>query len=117
MPAAALRDMKLPNGDRAIVDDRKLTGYCLNTDHPRGRHKARVFSYFGIRAEHAQVLREALLAAARHRDAAPGTPFHYGNRYTVDFDFSCGGNSVRIRSLWIIRVGEEAPRLTSCYVL
>ena len=33
----------LPNGDRAIVDIRKLADYCLNPSHPRGRHKARVF--------------------------------------------------------------------------
>ena len=35
--------MKLPNGDRAIVDIAKLRDYCLNAGHPRGRHKARVF--------------------------------------------------------------------------
>lgn len=36
--------MKLPNGDRAVVDIVKLTDYCLSTTHPRGRHKARVFA-------------------------------------------------------------------------
>jgi hypothetical protein len=41
--------MKLPNGDRAIVDLEKLRAYCLNPQHPRGRHKARVFASFGIR--------------------------------------------------------------------
>jgi len=33
----------LPNGDRAILDIRKLEDYCLSPSHPRGRHKARVF--------------------------------------------------------------------------
>jgi hypothetical protein len=27
------------------------------------------------------------------------------------------GRVVRIRSTWIVRVGDELPRLTSCYVL
>jgi hypothetical protein len=27
--------MKMPGG--AIVDARKLTGYCLNPEHPRGK--------------------------------------------------------------------------------
>ena len=34
--------MKLPGGEDAIVDPEKLTGYCLNPEHPRGKHKARV---------------------------------------------------------------------------
>ena len=40
--------MKLPNGERAIVDCRKLDEYCLNPHHPRGRNKARVFASVGI---------------------------------------------------------------------
>ena len=35
--------MKLPNAKNAFVDMRKLTDYCLNPHHPRGRHKAYVF--------------------------------------------------------------------------
>ena len=31
--------MKMPGGDAAIVDERKLTGYCLNSEHPRGKHR------------------------------------------------------------------------------
>ena len=36
--------MKLPNGSLAIVDIRKIRNYCLNLDHPSGKHKARVFA-------------------------------------------------------------------------
>ena len=41
--------MKLPNGDHAIVEIGKLLEYCLNSQHPRGRNKARVFASVGIR--------------------------------------------------------------------
>ena len=34
--------MKPPNGERAIVDIAKLTDYCLNPEHARGKHKARI---------------------------------------------------------------------------
>jgi hypothetical protein len=34
---------RLPHGDEAILDIRKIQDYCLNPSHPRGRHKARVF--------------------------------------------------------------------------
>ena len=78
--------MKLPNGERAIVDHRQLEEYCLNTHHPRGRNKARVFASVGIRQADAEVLREAILDAARHADARPGVANPYGQRYIVDFD-------------------------------
>jgi hypothetical protein len=35
----------------------------------------------------------------------------------VDFDFVRQDRTVRIRSTWIVRTGEDLPRLTSCYVL
>ena len=37
-----------------IVDRQKLTGYCLNPDHPRGKHKARVFAKLGFTTEYAK---------------------------------------------------------------
>lgn len=46
-------------------DTRKLKEYCLNPQHPRGRHKARVFVSVRIRRADAEELRSALLAAAR----------------------------------------------------
>lgn len=57
--------MKLPNGDRAEVSLQKLVGYCLNPDHSRGKHKARVFaSVLGITANNAEVLQELIQKAA-----------------------------------------------------
>jgi hypothetical protein len=109
--------MKLPNGERAIVDGRKLLGYCLSTDHPRGRNKARVFASVGIRQEDAEELKNALLAAARTIEARSGIASSYGDRYIVDFDLIREGKTVMVRSTWIVRIGEELPRLTSCYVL
>jgi len=32
--------MKLPNGEESYIDERKIKDYCLNEDHPRGKHKA-----------------------------------------------------------------------------
>ena len=109
--------MKLPNGDRAIVEIRKLLEYCLNSQHPRGRNKARVFASVGIRETDAEELRSALLAAAEAADAESGVANVYGQRYIVDFDLVRQGRVVRIRSTWIVRIGEGLPRLTSCYVL
>jgi hypothetical protein len=65
--------MKLPSAGQAIVDIEKLRDYCLNPQHPRGRHKARVFaSRLGITAKHADMLRSALVRAARGQVASLG---------------------------------------------
>jgi hypothetical protein len=109
--------MKLPNGERAIVDIQKLQAYCLNFQHFRGRNKARVFAAFGIGQADAEELRTALLTAAGNADARLGAANVYGQRYVVDFDFVRHGKTARIRSTWIVRIGEGLPRLTSCYVL
>jgi len=109
--------MKLPNGERAIVDVWKLLEYCLNSEHPRGRNKARVFASVGIRQANAEHLRTVILAAASGTDAQPGVASVHGQRYIIDFDMRSQGRTVRIRSTWIVRIGEELPRLTSCYVL
>ncbi len=62
--------MKLPIGEQAVVEIVKLRDYCLSFDHPRGRHKARVFAAaLGLTADHAEELRSALLEAARTEEA------------------------------------------------
>jgi hypothetical protein len=109
--------VKLPNGKLAIVDIKELQDYCLSLQHPRGRHKARVFASAGIESQDAEELRAALFDAANSGDATPGAPSPYGKRYTVDFELERPERRIRIRSTWIIRDGENLPRLTSCYVL
>ena len=110
--------MKLPNGDRAVVDIAKLRDYCLSLEHPRGRHKARVFSAsLGLTAEHAEELRDALLQAARTEEATATDEDEYGQRYVVDFTIIGPAGQATVRSSWIIRRAEDFPRLTSSYVL
>jgi hypothetical protein len=110
--------MKLPNADRAFVDMLKLTDYCLSATHPRGRHKARVFAgTLGISADQADLLRDGLLQSARTEEATPTDQDEFGQRYVVDFDMNGPAGKARVRSAWIIRTGEDFPRLTSCYVL
>lgn len=110
--------MKLPNAERAVVDVRKLRNYCLNADHPRGQHKARVFkSAVGWTADQADDVRHTLLEAALREDATLLGADDYGQRYALDFAVQAAGGMATIRSLWIIRHGEDFPRFASCYVL
>ena len=108
--------MKIPGGEAAIVDRQKLTGYCLNPEHPRGKHKARVFATLGFTAENADELRSALLKAAATADAQPAAADQFGERYVVEFEIRGPRGMGIVRSTWIVRRGETSPRLTSCFV-
>ncbi|NJM78160.1 MAG: hypothetical protein HC852_23270 [Acaryochloridaceae cyanobacterium RU_4_10] len=110
--------MKLPNCDRAFVDMEKLRGYCLNTNHRRGQHKARVFAAaLGLTADNAELLRDALLSAAQIYDSKPTEAIEHGQLYVLDFPLDGFTGQAMVRSGWIVRKGEDFPRLTSCYVL
>jgi hypothetical protein len=110
--------MRLPNPENAVVDIEKLRDYCLSLAHPRGRHKARVFAeVLGLTSDDAEELKHLLLAAALSPDAITTDRDDYGQRYVIDFLVSRPAGEARIRSSWIVRLGEDFPRLTSCYVL
>jgi hypothetical protein len=110
--------VNLPNYERAYVELEKLRDYCLNPEHPRGRHKARIFSEtLGLTAYDAQELQQALLEAASTNEAVYIGADDFGQRYAVDFLLQGREGTATVRSLWIIRHGEDFPRLVSCYVL
>jgi len=110
--------MKLPNAARAFVDIAKLRDYCLDSTHPEGRHKARVFhSALGISSGDAEFLHEAILDAVAGGDAVAGDLDTYGARYLVDFELKRETMRAAIRTVWIVRRNEDFPRLLTCYVL
>ena len=110
--------MKLPNGDAALVDLRKIRDYCLSEEHPRGKHKARLFGLvLNMHSTDAHTLRDALLHAARSGEAALGFADEYGVRYIIDFELEHNGRRAKLRSGWIVRSGEDAPRFLTCYLL
>ena len=109
--------MLLPNGNRAVVDIRKLRDYCLNPDNPRGSRKARVFrSALGMTKVDAPALRQRLMQVAASEQAQIGEIDRFGQRYTIDFELWKGTRKVVVRSGWIILSNETVPRLTTCYI-
>src|SRR5688500_3423181 len=90
--------MKLPNAGRAIVDIVKLRDYCLNPQHPYGRHKARVFrAALNFDQSRAEELRQVLLQIAETHDAELGEKDDYGptirDRLCVDGSRRSGGRA------------------------
>jgi hypothetical protein len=110
--------MILPNPKSAIIDEDKLSGYSLNTEHSEGKHKARVFkSVLNMDASNSEDLRSALLDAVSNCDAIPTKRNAYGQKYVIDFPLSHEDKTANIHSVWIIRSDENFPRLITCYVL
>jgi hypothetical protein len=102
----------------AILDLRKIENYCLNPEHPRGRHKARVFrDSLAIERTDAAWLRDNLLTAVRQTEAVQLGADAFGTRWRVDAPITRHDRTAMIRTVWIVRTGENAPRFVTCWVL
>ena len=110
--------MKLPNGERADIGA-KLEDYSLNHAHRHGKHKARVFeSVLGVTLANKEVLARALAeAAASSEDAVAKGDNGYGKSYVLRSRLTTGKGSATVLSAWIVRHGEDFPRLTTCFIV
>jgi len=109
--------MKLPNPQLAVVDIAKLRDYCLNPQHEEGKHKAKVFAAaLGIGRSDVEWLRGRLLDIVSE-EAVLMTESQFGRLYFIDALLETLHGSAKIRSGWIVRAGENFPRLTTCFVL
>lgn len=109
---------RLPHGDQAILDIRKLADYCLSQSHPRSRHKARVFrEALGLQRTDALWLHDALLEAARTGEAVEDGEDAWGMHWRLDSTITRRGKRAVVRTIWIVRIGERVPRFVTCWVL
>ncbi len=110
--------MLIPNAEKAVVDIRKLSNYCLNLEHDEGKNKALLFStIFGMTAKDAENLRKILLEVVKTHEAKLGRQDEFGQRYTLDFRLEWQDRSGIVRSGWMIEQGFDIPKLTTCYPL
>jgi hypothetical protein len=90
----------------------------LNPSHPRGRHKARVFSQaLDIQRSDASWLRNALLQVARSGEATVIREDAWGTHWCLDATIRRHAKSAVVRTIWIVRTGESVPRFVTCWVL
>ena len=103
---------RLPNADRAIVADRKITHYLLTHDHPRGRDKAAFFESFGFGRETWPRLRDALIDHAKHNPVVSSAMTPFGGAFEVNGPLATpDGGTPYVLVVWMIRAGEDFPRL------
>ena len=106
----------LPNYQNAEMSEEKFKMYSLN--HNRQPDKATAFRmYLGYTVDNCH----RLMASIRHNlDEFPAVPKGHngwGERYECKMYLSGpNGKSAHVVTAWIIRDGEDFPRLTSVYV-
>jgi hypothetical protein len=109
--------MKLPNGERAVINVEKLLNYLLDPLHREGKHHAELFrALVGIDRNSWRRLDDALRGAARDGDAAEGRSSEFGTKYEIRFPMTGPRGTRTILSVWMIRAGESVPRLVTAYV-
>src|SRR5215212_2892152 len=106
----------MPQARDAVVPTEKLIAYALDPDHPRGRHKARVFAAaLGIGKSDWQYLRDQILEAVVDAEVR-GHAHHCAwrpLRVLVLVD-GLNGATQRVAKIWLV-AGDRPPRLVSTW--
>jgi hypothetical protein len=105
----------LPGLDRAFVDTRKLSEYLLNPDHAQGgAGKANFLERFGFSRYAPEELRDALLSHAGRHDVSGRRQTVFGQIFEVVGRISVpDGRNPNVLVVWMVRAGEDFPRLVT----
>jgi hypothetical protein len=109
----------LPNYEHAVLAIEKLENYVLNSEHPQGKHKARVFqSTLEIERRHANVLRELIQRSLSRAPAEQGESGEYGDCWTTWHEIiGLNGQSAVVTVAWMFKKNtEQIPVFISCYI-
>ena len=110
--------MSLPHAHLAVVERRKVVEYLLNAAHPENGGKAEFFESLGFSIDDPERLVGALLVAADTGNVVRSSQSAHGEKYVVEGTISSQTetrHSRRVRTVWIINPGSEAPRLVTAY--
>lgn len=108
--------MRLPNADRAIVDDAKVRDYLLSPDHRDGHSKARFFGALGFTRDGWPLFRDALLTVARDGEAEISEVTVFGQKYLVrGIVRGPAGRAAAVATVWIVLRGGDVPQLVTAY--
>ncbi|WP_118988299.1 DUF6883 domain-containing protein [Photorhabdus sp. CRCIA-P01] len=109
---------KLVNANNAVIDSNKVTSYALNTEHPVGGNKAKVFeSALGYNQSNATDLISKIQAGTKTNTAILGNVDKFGQRITIDMPITGpNGKTAIVRTGWIYDPESSTPRLTTLYV-
>jgi hypothetical protein len=110
--------VKLRNAHLAIVERHKVVEYLLNSGHPDNGGKARFFELLGFSLNDPELLITALRQVAQTGKAIEASESVHGAKYVVDGSITAQTDVrqiSRVRTVWIIDKGSDAPRLVTAY--
>lgn len=108
--------MNLPAADLAIVEPEKVRDYLLSSEHPVGRFKAAFFTRLGYSRLQWRRLQKDILEIARVGQVADGQPSRFGRKFEVGGILrGPSGCEASVVTVWIIRHGEDFPRLITVF--
>ena len=108
--------MTVPNANLAKVDREKIVEYLLNPSHPDNGGKAKFFAAAGFTRQHWEVLAAALCKMVLNASVSRSIESSHGSKYLVDGELvTSDGQTVGVRTVWIVERGAQAPRLITAY--
>ena len=110
--------MTLANANLAVVEERKVAEYLLNSSHPDNGGKAQFFQALGYSAWDVARLAGALREVAVHGDAVGRVDSRHGTKSIVDGQLQSqveANRSRTVRTVWIVELGDDVPRLVTAY--
>ncbi len=108
--------MRIPNADKAIIEQQKIVLYLLDADHPEGGPKARLLLSFGYSVAHWQKLDADLRSMHLIEDFVATSNTVWGTRYEIVAPITGpSGDTLLFRSVWQIDLGTDVPRLITMY--
>lgn len=110
--------MQLPYKEKAHIPREKLINYLLSETHAVGRSKAKFFRGFGFDETNVRQLERALLAIAQQERVIEINASVHGAKYVIDgLIRTPEGAAVRVRTVWIVETGQDAPRFVTAHPL
>lgn len=108
--------MRVPNARAARIRRGKILDYLLSATHEAGLDKASVFGRLGyVRGDWPRLASDLLLHLSAHPVVAVQSGPH-GTKYVVRGSLrGPTGESRIITAVWIVRHGENFPRLVTAY--
>src|SRR3990172_2817742 len=108
--------MKLPDKEKAYIPLLKIKDYLLSETHPIGKSKAKFFRSLGFNELNIDLLKQGLLTIAQIEDVKEAVSSTHGVKYLIDGLLQTPvGDTIMIRTIWIIDKGQTRPRFVTTY--
>ncbi len=108
--------MKLPAGERAVIETAKIRDYLLSISHPVGRFKAPFFASLGYTSVNWRRLEADFRDLAVSGDAELGQPSSYGQKYEIRGTLKGPlGKPAEVLTVWIILFGGNVPQFVTAF--